>query len=421
VSVIKSGKRVWVGDTAATPVVLVSALLDRARELRDVEIVCGFIGWPTSPEPFNADDPVIKRAFRTNLYFAGPFSRVGYQRKYPHSRYIPINLGETSDYASGALGSFDYALMTVSPPDRHGWCSCGPSPAGAPIVLARAGTLIGEVNKRTPRTHGGTWFHVSHFDSIIEVDRPLVELPPVKAGADILEIGKRIAELVPDGACIQAGIGGLPDAVMANLRNHRDLGVHTEMFGDGVVDLANLGVITGKHKVTDPGRIVASFCMGTQKLYDAIDDNPMYWFDCAGYTNDFRISSQNPKLYAINTALEADLSGQVGADMIHGMQLSGVGGQVEFAMGASLSEGGRPIIDSSQWQVVKNRGKIPRRNIRDNVKVDRSNTRHRARSRGLVGAEYQEAGDGHHQTRTSEVPGRARERGRRAIWVRINE
>jgi acyl-CoA hydrolase len=344
VSVIESGKRVWLGDIAATPYTLVGGLVARARELRDVEIVSGWIGSPSVPEPFNSGDPDVRRAFRTNLYFVSPSSRPGYRQKYPHARYIPMGLGEACDFNASAVGACDYAMVMVSAPDKHGWCSCGIGSNGAPPALERAGVVLVEVNKRMPRTHGNTFFHMSHFDSILEVDRPLPQFPSAKPSRAVQQIGKNVAELIPDGACIQAGISGLSDSVMANLHNHKDLGIHAEMLGDGVVDLANTGVVTGRYKVTQQGKIVASLAMGTQKLYDAIDDNPQYWFDCAGYTNDCRIASQNPKLHAINAALEVDLTGQVSADTIQGIQFGGVGGQVEFLTSAAMSQGGRPII-----------------------------------------------------------------------------
>jgi acyl-CoA hydrolase len=216
-------------------------------------------------------------------------------------------------------------------------------------VIARSGVnaakmIIAEINEKVPRTLGNTMVHYSHLDYVIETNRKLPQVSIEKLTPENEAIGRHIASLVPDGACVQAGIGGIPDATLMFLKNHKNLGIHTEMAGDGVVNLIKSGVVTGINKVTHPGQIVVCFAMGTDKIYDEINDNPSWYFDGGEYTNDPYVIAQNPKMTAINSALEIDLTGQICADTIGPRQLSGVGGQVDFTRGAQMSEGGVAII-----------------------------------------------------------------------------
>ena len=240
--------------------------------------------------------------------------------------------------------SIDVALIHVSPPDNHGFCSLGVS-----VDIARAGvdcakTVIAQVNPRMPRTLGDALVHIDKIDFAVEVNVPLPQVhPPVLTDID-RAIGRHIAELIEDGATLQTGIGSIPNAVLAALHDHKDLGVHTEMFSDGLIDLSEKGVVNGSRKVKHPGKIVAGFVMGTQRLYDFVHDNPQVLMLDIAYVNDSAVIRRNPKVTAINSAIEVDLTGQVCADSIGTRLYSGVGGQMDFIRGASLSEGGKPII-----------------------------------------------------------------------------
>jgi acyl-CoA hydrolase len=230
------------------------------------------------------------------------------------------------------------------------------------VVIARAGAdsaklLIAEINKKMPRTHGNTFVHYSHLDYVLETDFEPVQTPSGKPGKVHMEMGKHIASIIPDGACLQAGIGGIPDAALLFLKNHKDLGVHTEMFADGLVDLWKSGAITCRNKKVHPGKITAGFTMGTSKLYNLIADNPLFHFDSATITNDPWVVAQNPKTVAINSALQVDLSGQINAESFGTRQFSGIGGQVDFVRGAALSEGGLPII---ALESTASKGKVSR-------------------------------------------------------------
>jgi acyl-CoA hydrolase len=238
----------------------------------------------------------------------------------------------------------DTVLVSLSPPDKHGWCSLGPS-----VVIGRTGvdaakTIIAEINSKVPRTWGNSMVHYSHLDFVFENHHRLPQFPSAKRNAENDAIGRNIAALVPDGACVQAGMGGIPDAALFFLANHKDLGVHTEMAGDGMIHLLKSGAVTGAKKVTHRRQIVTSLVMGTDLAYEAIDDNPLWYFDSSAYINDSSLIARNPKVAAINAALEVDLSGQISADSIGGRQFSGVGGQVDFLRGAAMSEGGIGIV-----------------------------------------------------------------------------
>jgi len=337
VAAVKSGNRVFVHTAAAAPQVLVEALTKRASELHGVELVHLHT---EGPAPYVADE--YARSFHTRALFVGGNVRDAVSRG--TADYVPVFLSEVPRlFRSGAL-PLDVALVHVSPPDRHGFCSLGVSVAASQAAVQAARLVIAQVNPHMPRTHGDGLIAVDQIDLAVEVDTPLPEHhPPVLTEVE-RAIGKNVAELVDDGATLQMGIGAIPDAVLAALTNHRNLGVHTEMFSDGVLDLVESGVITGIHKAVHPGKLVAAFLMGTRRLYDFVDDNPQVMMLGADYVNDTRVIRRNPRVTAINSAIEIDLTGQVVADSIGTRQYSGVGGQMDFIRGAALSENGKPVI-----------------------------------------------------------------------------
>lgn len=258
--------------------------------------------------------------------------------------YIPVFLSEIHWLFRRKIIPLDVAFIQVSPPDKHGYCSLGVSVDVTLPAIQMAKTVIALINPQVPRTHGDGIIHISHIDYAVPVDTPIHESPlgvPSKIEATI---GKHVAGLVEDGATLQMGIGNIPNAVLNNLGDHKRLGIHTEMFSDGILPLIESGVITGEEKEVKTGKIVTCFATGTQKLYDFIDDNPLVHFKEAGYTNDTAVIRQNPKVTAINSAIEIDFTGQVCADSIGAYQYSGVGGQMDFIRGASLSHRGKPII-----------------------------------------------------------------------------
>jgi len=239
------------------------------------------------------------------------------------------------------------AVVQVSPPDKHGYWSLGVSVDGALPAVRTAKKIVAQINPKVPRTHGTGIVHIDEIEFAIEIDRPIHQHDPTQPSEVEQEIGRHVASLIDDGATLQMGIGNIPNAVLSNLGNHKNLGIHTEMFSDGVLPLLESGVINGKEKAVKRGKIVSCFAVGSQKLYDFIDDNPICDFRDSGYTNDTARIRRNPKATAINSAIEIDLTGQVCADTIGGYQFSGVGGQMDFMRGASLSKGGKPIIAMS--------------------------------------------------------------------------
>jgi len=258
--------------------------------------------------------------------------------------YIPIFLSEIPHLFNRGIINLNAALVQVSPPDKHGYCSLGVSIDATRAAILNADMVIAQINKNMPRTHGDGLIHMREIDYAIESDEPLPEHHPAELSDVELKIGRFCADLVENGATLQMGIGNIPDAVLASLTNHKNLGVHTEMFSDGLIPLLESGVVNNSKKRVHPGKVVSSFAMGTRNLYDFMDDNPLIqMLDCA-YVNDTAVIRRNPKVTAINSAIEVDLTGQVCADSIGTYQYSGVGGQMDFIRGASLSEGGKPII-----------------------------------------------------------------------------
>lgn len=337
VTAIQSGNRVFVHSVAQTPHVLIRAMVDRAPELRNVEI-CHI--HTEGPLPYL--EPQYRESFRPNSFFIGANMRK--QLAQGIGDYVPIFLSEIPLLFKRRILPIDVALIQVSPPDAHGYCSLGPSVDVSLAAIRSAKYVIAQINPRVPRTHGDGLIPVSMLHAAVEVDEPMYQVLPGEISTEDRKIGQYVASLVEDGATLQLGIGGIPNATLTELIHHKGLGIHTEMFSDGVIDLVERGVITNEYKTVLPYRIVSSFVMGSQRVYDFIDDNPAVELKQASYTNDTSIIRRNPKVTAINSAIEIDLTGQVCADTIGTMQYSGVGGQMDFVRGATLSEGGKPII-----------------------------------------------------------------------------
>lgn len=337
VSVVNSGDRVFFQGAAMTPKVLIDALCDRHHELKNVEL----IQIHTEGTAKYTQKPFCD-AFITNSCFVS-----GNVRQAVNSNigtYIPIFLSEIHLLFRRKILPLDVAFIQVSPPDKHGYCSLGTSVDITLPAIQTAKKVIAQINPQVPRTHGDGIIHINRLDAAVEVDEPIY-ISAISEPTEIEKrIGKNVAEMIEDGATLQMGIGGIPNVVLHNLKNHKRLGIHTEMFSDGILPLVESGVITGEMKEIKTGKLVTCFAVGSQKLYDFIDDNPIVHFKEAAYTNDTAIIRQNPKVTAINSAIEIDLTGQVCADTIGKYQYSGVGGQMDFIRGASLSEGGKPII-----------------------------------------------------------------------------
>lgn len=334
---VRSGERVFVHSIAAAPQQLIGAMTRRAAELSNVEIVHIHT---EGAAPYAA--PQYARSFHVNALFVGANVRTEMASREPD--YIPVFLSEVPALFRTGILPLDVALIQVSPPDRHGFCSLGVSVDVTRAAMHAATTVIAQVNPQMPRTHGDGVIHLDQISYAVEADESLPEMARHTLTETERAIGQHCAALIDDGATLQLGIGAIPDAVLAALGNHRDLGVHSEMFSDGVIDLVTRGVITGAKKRIHPGKLVASFVMGTHRLYDFVDDNPQVALLDVAYVNDTAVIRRNPRVTAINSAIEVDLTGQVCADSIGTRQYSGVGGQMDFIRGASLSEGGKPII-----------------------------------------------------------------------------
>jgi len=337
VKLIHSGDRVYIHSVAAAPHYLLEAMVDRADELKNVELI-----QLHTEGPALYAKPEYEDSFHVNALFVG--SNVRKAVNEGRGDYLPIFLSEVPYLFRHNILPLDVALVQVSPPDKHGFCSLGVSVDSTRAAVQKAKKVIAQVNPQMPRTHGDGIVPVSRFDAMVEHDTPLPEFKLDAPGETEKKIGEYCAELVEDGATLQMGIGAIPDAVLKALTNHKDLGVHTEMFSDGVMELVQRGVITGRKKRKHPEKIVSSFLMGSQKLYDFVDDNPQVAMLDVAYVNDTAVIRKNPKVTAINSAIEVDVTGQVCADSIGSYTYSGVGGQMDFIRGASLSEGGKPII-----------------------------------------------------------------------------
>ncbi len=336
VKLIKSGDRVLIQGGSATPQSLVKAMVERAPELKGVEVVhlhtegeCGY----TAKE--------LSGSFHTNAFFIGGNIRkmVGVT-----ADYIPIFLSDIPSLFRQGYMELDVVLVNVSPPDKHGFCSLGVSVDIVISAVEKGKKIIAQINTRMPRTMGDGIVHLNNFDACVLIDEEIHEMKFIAPTEAEKAIGKNIAEIIEDGSTLQMGIGGIPNAVLTYLTNHKDLGVHTEMFSEGIVDLVEKGIVNGSKKKVNPFKIVSGFAMGTRRLYDFMDDNPEIEMLDIAYVNDTAIIRQNPKVTAINSAIEIDITGQVCADSIGFRMFSGVGGQMDFMRGAALSKGGKPII-----------------------------------------------------------------------------
>jgi acyl-CoA hydrolase/GNAT superfamily N-acetyltransferase len=337
VAPVRSGKRIFTGSGAGEPQTLIEALVARADRLADTEILNILtLGVALYNEEHFASH------FRTNAFFVGPNTRAAVNEC--RADYTPIFLSEMPGLFRRGQMPIDYAMVQTTPPDEHGFVSLGVTVDVVRAAIDCARHVVAEVNKQMPRTLGDSFVHVSEFNAFVETDRPLPTLPAAELPEVLDRIGRHVADLIDDGATIQTGIGGIPDAVLAHLGDKNDLGVHTEMFSDGVMLLARQGNLTGRRKSIHRGKIVATFCMGSQELYKWIDNNPMLEMRPTEYANDPFIIAQNEKMVAINSAIEVDLTGQVCADSVGEYFYSGIGGQVDFIRGAARSIGGKPVI-----------------------------------------------------------------------------
>lgn len=343
VKLISSGQRVYVHPGCAVPEVLVNAMSERYMELEDVEVIHLLT---VGKAAYSA--PEMDGHFRHNAVFIGANVRKAVNEG--RADFTPIFLSEIPGLFYKGILPIDVALIHVSPPDEHGFCSLGVGAECTKPATEVAKVIIAQVNPNMPRTLGDCFIHVDKLTCCVEVDVPLKELPQVDAGITPEEvqvyekIGKNISELIENGSTLQLGIGAIPDAVLRYLHSKKDLGIHTEMFADGVIKLVEEGVITNEKKTLHPGKIIVSFVLGSRPLFDFIDNNPIIEFHPSHYVNDPFIIAQNDKMVAINSAIEVDLTGQVCADSIGNYFYSGFGGQVDFIRGASRSKGGKPII-----------------------------------------------------------------------------
>ena len=337
VTLIESNNRVFIHTAAAAPSRLIQAMTDRHEELKNVEIVSAHT---EGPVPYAAEE--YSDSFTINCFFVGHNIRKAVQAG--RANYIPIFLSEIPTLFRSGKMPLDVAMVTVSKPNKKGFCSLGCSVDISNAAVDNARFIIAQINPNMPYVHGNGIISVDKIDMAIEVNDPLYEMHAKPSSAIETAIGQNVANLVPDGATLQMGIGGIPDATLKFLTHHKNLGIHTEMCSDGLVDLVNAGVVNGMEKTSHFGKIIAGFAYGTRKIYDFIDENPVVNMLDVGYVNDTRVIRQNHKMTAINSAIEIDVFGQVCADSIGTKHYSGIGGQMDFIRGATLSEGGKAII-----------------------------------------------------------------------------
>jgi acyl-CoA hydrolase len=337
-SVIKSGDRVFMHGSAQTPVFLVNELAKEADRLKDVEIVSISVYGD-----LEICKPEYQYSFRMNSMFVSGSIREAVTNG--RADYIPVFLSEIPELFKRNILPLDVAILQVSVPDEHGYCSLGVSVDVARSAVNTAKKVIAQVNPNAPRTHGDGMIHASRFHAMVYCEDPMQETSfAEKVGEGERKIGQYIAELIEDRSTMQMGIGAIPDAVLSCLHSHKDLGVHTEMFSDGIIDLFEKDVINNRYKRIHPNKIVTGFALGSRRLYEYVNDNPAFNFLDIDYVNDPHVIRRNPKVVAVNSCIEVDITGQVCSDSIGTYQFSGVGGQMDFIRGAALSEGGKPII-----------------------------------------------------------------------------
>ncbi len=338
ISLINSGDRIFLHGSACTPNYLIEELAQHSHRLRDVEIVSITV---------QGNVPIAQPEYKDSFYINSLFVSTPVREAVNSERgdFVPVFLSEIPNLFRRGYLPLDVALITVSPPDKHGYCSLGTSVDVARSAVDSAKIIIAQVNPKMPRTHGDAMVHVQRIHKMVWHESELLTVDyGSKVGPEELKIGGIIAGMIDDRSTLQMGIGTIPDAVLSCLHNHKDLGVHTEMLSDGIVDLVDKDIITNKYKGTHLNRTITSFAFGTKKLYDYIDDNPSFSFMDVAHVNNPTVIKKNKKLVAINSAIEVDLTGQVCADSIGTLQFSGIGGQMDFIRGASLSEDGKPII-----------------------------------------------------------------------------
>ncbi len=335
--VVKSNDRVYIQAAAAAPQVLIKALSARHEELRNVE-VCQLHTEGVAPYA----NPDLRDSFHVNSFFLG--KNVRHTIKAGNGSYTPVFLSELPRLFQQRVLELDVVLIHVSVPDRHGYCSLGVSVEAILAAIDNAKVVIAQVNPQMPRTHGAGIIHSSEIDYFVESNEELPVHLMAEPNTIELKIGEYVASLIEDRSTLQMGIGSIPNAVLTQLKNHKDLGLHTEMFSDGVIDLILNNVINGNYKKINRGRALSTFLMGSKRLYNYVDDNPFVEMRASNYTNNAAYIKQNPKMVAINSAIEVDVTGQVCADSIGSDMYSGVGGQMDFIRGASLSDGGKAII-----------------------------------------------------------------------------
>lgn len=348
---IRSGQQIYLQCAAATPSVLLDALVARAPELEDVVVIHLHT---EGPGPHLA--PEMAGHFRHRALFIGPNARAAVNEG--RADFVPVFLSDVPALFNSGIQPLDAVFVNATPPDAHGFCSLGPSVEAMHAAIHAAKTVIVQFNKAFPRTLGESFVHVDDIDYAVEVDIPPYSVPMPIIGDVERRIGEYVADLIPDGATIQMGIGAIPTAVGLALHDKKDLGVHTEMMTDCVVDLVEAGVITGARKERNVGKIVCAFMMGTQRLYDFVDDNPMVEMRAVDFTNDTHVIRSFSKMCAINSAIEVDLTGQIVADSIGHRMYSGVGGQMDFVRGASLASEGKAFIALPSTTADGRRSKI---------------------------------------------------------------
>ena len=337
VKVVKSGDRIYLQAAAAAPTLLTNALADRASELRNVEICHLHVEGEA-----RYANPELAKSFHVNSFFIGP--NVRHTLAAGNGSYTPVFLSELPTLFRRKVLALSVVFIHVSPPDSHGYCSLGVSVEATLAAIESAKTVIAQVNPQMPRTFGDGILHISEIDYLVQVDSPIYGHETEKISPLEDKIGNYIASLIEDESTLQMGIGSIPNAALSKLSNHKNLGLHTEMFSDGVIDLIESNVINGNFKGVGRGRALATFLLGSQRLYDFVSDNPFIELKESSYVNDTARIRKNPKMVAINSAIEVDVTGQVCADSIGARMYSGVGGQMDFIRGASLSDGGKAII-----------------------------------------------------------------------------